>query len=149
MGNPGRKHWEAVKWILRYIRGTTEFGLWFKRDKGFRVEGYSDADYATDLDRRRSITGYLFQVGSNTVSWRSGLQPIVALSTTESEYMALNEAAKEALWLKGFCEDLNYSQSSSVSVIKVHTTDNLADILTKSVPGRTLEKALVFIKVST
>lgn len=188
MGNPGRKHWEAVKWILRYIRGTTDFGLWFKKGEGFRVEGYSDADYATDLDRRRSVTGYLFQVGNNTVSWRSGLQPIVALSTTESEYMALNEAAKEALWLKGFCEDLNYDQGAvkvncdsqsaiflaknggyhertkhihtkfnfirdviangSVSVVKVHTTVNLADILTKSVPGKTLEKALVSIKVS-
>lgn len=108
MGKPGRKHWEAVKWILRYIRGTTEFGLWFKKGEEFRVEGYSDADYTTDLDRRRSVTGYLFQVGGNTVSWRSGLQPIVALSTTESEYMDLNEVAKEALWLKGFCEDLSY-----------------------------------------
>lgn len=187
MGNPSRAHWEAVKWILRYIHGTTSFGLWFKKGQEFIAQGFSDADYGNDLDRRRSVTGYLFQVGTNTISWRSGLQPIVALSSTESEYMALNEAAKEALWIKGLCEDLDYkhgavkincdSQSAiflaknggyhertkhihtkynfiraviadgSVSVVKIHTTLNLADILTKPVPGRTLEKALAFVKV--
>lgn len=187
MGNSGREHWEAVKWILRYVKGTTDYGLWFTKGTEFKVDGYCDADFASDRDRSRSVTGYLFQVGGNTISWRSGLQPIVGLSTTESEYMSLTEGAKEALWLKGVCEDLKYDQGAvkincdsqsaiflaknggyhertkhihrkfnfirdvigdgSVSVVKVHTSLNLADILTKSVPGKTLEKALVLVKV--
>lgn len=53
---------------MRYIRGTTEFKLTFKKGDKFEVKGYCDSDYASDLDRRRSITGYVFQVGGNTVS---------------------------------------------------------------------------------
>lgn len=89
MGNPGRVHWKAVKWILRYIKGTFNYSLIFTKGSDFKVEGFCDADYATDMDRSRSVTCYIFQVGGNTVSWRSGLQPVVALSTTESEYMAI------------------------------------------------------------
>ncbi|CAA7036370.1 unnamed protein product [Microthlaspi erraticum] len=101
MSSPCKDHWMRVKWVLRYIRNTTDFKLTFTKSDKFEVKGYCDSDYAADLDRRRSITGYVFQTGGNTISWRSGLQHIVALSTTEAEYMALVEAAKEALWLKG------------------------------------------------
>ena len=68
MGNPGREHWEAVKWILRYVKGTTDYGLWFTKNTEFKVEGYCDADFASDRDRSRSVTGYLFEVGGNTIS---------------------------------------------------------------------------------
>lgn len=114
---------------LRYVRGTTDFGLWFTRGSEFKVEGYCDADYATDRDRSRSVTGYLFQVGGNTISWRSGIQPIVALSTTESEYMSLNESAKEALWLKGVCEDLEFDQGA----VKINCDSQSAIFLAKKV----------------
>lgn len=110
MSAPSQVHWDAVKWLMRYIRGTTELKLTFKKDDQFEVKGYCDSDYASDLDRRRSITGYVFQVGGNTMSWRSGLQHIVALSTTEAEYMALAEATKEALWLKGITSELGFIQ---------------------------------------
>ena len=60
-----------------------------------------DLDYAADLDRRRSLTGYVFTIGSCAVSWKATLQPIVAMSTTEAEYMAIVEAYKESIWLKG------------------------------------------------
>lgn len=110
MSAPGEEHWNAVKWLMRYIRGTTELSLTFKKEESFEVKGYCDSDYASDLDRRRSISGYLFQVGGNTVSWRSGLQHIVALSTTEAEYMALVEATKEGLWLKGITSEFGFEQ---------------------------------------
>lgn len=110
MSAPGQDHWNAVKWLMRYIRGTTDMSLTFKKGDSFEVKGYCDSDYASDLDRRRSITGYVFQVGGNTVSWRSGLQHIVALSTTEAEYMALVEATKEALWLKGITSEFGIEQ---------------------------------------
>lgn len=187
MGNPGRKHWEAVKWIFRYVKGTLDFGLTFTKNTEFKVVGYTDADYAKDLDHRRSVTVYVFQVGGNTVSWRSGLQHIVALSTTESEYMALTEGFKEALWLKRFVSELGFLQDEAkvfsdsqsaihlaknggfhertkhidtklyfirdvieagdVTLHKIHTSANPADLLTKAVPGNKLEKGLEFLKV--
>ena len=70
----------------------------------------SDSDFGGDLDKRRSTTGYVFKVGGNTVSWKSGLQQVVALSTTEAEYISLVEAIKEGLWLRGLTEELGYQQ---------------------------------------
>ena len=100
MSNPGKEHWRAVQWIFRYLRGTADSYLKFgKTDNG--VVRYIDSDYATDLDRRRSLTGYIFTVGSCAVSWRATLQPVVALSTTEAEYMAIAEASKKLVRLKG------------------------------------------------
>ena len=69
-----------------------------------------DSDYAGDLDRRRSTTGYVFSIHGAPVSWRSMLQATVALSTTEAEYMAIAEGVKEALWLWGFLCDLGIEQ---------------------------------------
>lgn len=112
MSSPNTEHWNAVNWILRYLKGSSNYKLTFKKSDKFEVKGYCDSDYAADLDRRRSITGYAFQVGGNTVSWRSGLQHIVALSTTEAEYMALAEATKEALWLKRITCELGFPQKS-------------------------------------
>uniref|UniRef100_A0A3Q7GHA7 Reverse transcriptase Ty1/copia-type domain-containing protein n=1 Tax=Solanum lycopersicum TaxID=4081 RepID=A0A3Q7GHA7_SOLLC len=65
------------------------------------VTGYSNSDYLGDVDTRRSMTGYVFTLGGSVVSWKAALQPTVTLSTTEAEYMALTEAAKEEIWLKG------------------------------------------------
>ncbi|KAD6795292.1 hypothetical protein E3N88_06188 [Mikania micrantha] len=94
--NPGKNHWEAVKWIFRYLNGTKDVGLIFgqESDADSNVYGYVDADFAKDLDRGRSNTGYIFKVFSGVVSWKSTLQHIVALTTTESEYIALTEAVK-------------------------------------------------------
>ena len=84
--------------------------LTFRKNSTLLVEGYSDSDYATDMDRRRSVTGYAFKFGGTTISWKSCLQSVVALSTTEAEYMAMNEAAKEAMWLKEICNELGFKQ---------------------------------------
>ncbi|GKA64116.1 retrovirus-related pol polyprotein from transposon TNT 1-94 [Tanacetum coccineum] len=92
--------------IFRYLKGTSDVGLIYGGEREYLVAGYSDSDYAADLDARRSLTGYVFTIGSSVVSWKATLQPSVALSTTEAEYMALTEAAKEGIWLKGLIEDL-------------------------------------------
>jgi len=105
MSNPVKEHWKAVQWVFRYLRGTADYCLKFGRtDKG--LIGYVDSDYGADLDRRRSLTGYVFTVGSCAVSWRATLQSVVALSTTEAEYMAVSEACKELIWLKGLYAEL-------------------------------------------
>jgi ATP-binding cassette subfamily B (MDR/TAP) protein 1 len=105
ISNPGKERWRAVQWIFRYLRGTADYCLKFGRtEKG--LVGYVDSDFAGDLDRRRSLTGYVFAVGSCAVSWKAVLQPVVALSTTEAEYMAIAKACKELIWLKGLFAEL-------------------------------------------
>ncbi|KAG8474857.1 hypothetical protein CXB51_031589 [Gossypium anomalum] len=78
----------------------------FERTKD-GVIGYVDADFVGDLDRRRSLTGYVFTIGGCAISWKATLQTTVALSTTEAEYMAITKACKEAIWLKGLFSELN------------------------------------------
>uniref|UniRef100_A0A2N9GFK1 CCHC-type domain-containing protein n=1 Tax=Fagus sylvatica TaxID=28930 RepID=A0A2N9GFK1_FAGSY len=111
MANPGREHWNAVKWIFRYLKGTAEHGILFSRQSGTNsVVGYVDADYACEVDDRRSTTGYVFTLSGGPICWKSTLQSIVAMSTTEAEYMAVAEAAKEVLWLKGLVKELSLNQ---------------------------------------
>nr|GEU51098.1 reverse transcriptase domain-containing protein [Tanacetum cinerariifolium] len=88
--------------------GTTNVGLinGINRDNHMDVTGFVDSDYAKDPDKGKSITGYAFLVQGCVVSWKATLQHVVALSTTEAEYMALMEAVKEAIWLKGLLEEL-------------------------------------------
>ncbi|KAH9670747.1 hypothetical protein KPL70_017094 [Citrus sinensis] len=130
MSNPGKEHWKAVKWILRYLRGTSGHGLIYggqRRDDSLIV-GYVDADYAGDLDRRRSLTGYLFTFNNCTINWKSQLQSVVALSTTEAEYTAAAEAIKEAIWLKGMLKELGVNQRSVV----IHCDSQSAICLSKN-----------------
>ena len=72
--NPSKKHWTAVKHILRYLKGTTGFGLLYSKDDSRCCVGYSDADWAGDIDDRKSTSGYLFQISGAAVSWRSKKQ---------------------------------------------------------------------------
>ncbi|KAF2294751.1 hypothetical protein GH714_016024 [Hevea brasiliensis] len=88
----------AVKWILRYLKGTTDVGLTFDKAKmSDLIVGYVDLDFAGDLDKKRSLTGYLFTLFKSAISWKATLQAIVTLSTIEAEYMALAEAVKKVL----------------------------------------------------
>ncbi|CAA7062683.1 unnamed protein product [Microthlaspi erraticum] len=112
MSSPVKDHWLGVKWVLRYIKGSLKTRLCYKRRSEFKIVSYCDSDYAADPDRRRSITGLVFTLGGNTITWKSGLQRVVALSTTESEYMSLTEAVKEAVWLKGLMKEFGYDQKS-------------------------------------
>ena len=126
--NPGRQHWDAVKWILRYLRGTTGHGIMFGKHEDTSVVGYVDADYAGDMDSRRSTTGYVFTLCGGPICWRSTVQSLVALSTTESEYMAVAEAAKEALWLTGLVKELGIQQGG----VRLHCDSQSAIYLAKN-----------------
>eukprot|EP00253_Pinus_taeda_P027794 PITA_27794 len=106
MNNPGKEHWMAAKWILRYLKGTTDQALCFG-GSNISLQGYVDADMAGDRDNRRSTTGYVFTVGGTVVSWVSKIQSVVALSTTEAEYVAATEASKEMIWLQRFMGELS------------------------------------------
>ena len=99
------EHWSFVKWILRYLRGTTTKALCFT-GSSFSLNGFVDSDLARDVDTRRITIGYVFTVGGTAVSWISRLQKVNALSTTEAEYVAATEASKEMICLQCFLEEL-------------------------------------------
>ncbi|GKD32151.1 retrovirus-related pol polyprotein from transposon TNT 1-94 [Tanacetum coccineum] len=109
MAEPGREHWEAVKRILRYIKGTSNVALCFG-ESDLIVKGYIDSDYAGDLDGSKSTTRYVFTLCGGSVSWVLKLQSVVAMSTTEAEYVAVAQASKEAVWLKMLLEELGHEQ---------------------------------------
>ncbi|GKA92256.1 putative RNA-directed DNA polymerase [Tanacetum coccineum] len=109
LSNPGKKHWEAVKWIFRYLRGTSKLGITFGNGKPMIVS-FTDSDMAGNKDNMKSTSGYLMTFARGTVSWQSRLQKCVALSTTEAEYMATTEACKELLWLKRFLQEFGFKQ---------------------------------------
>ena len=114
---PQWHHWVAAKRVFRYLRGTTKYGLQLGKG-GMQLSAWSDADWAGDVDTRRSTSGYVLQLGGSVVSWSSKRQEIVALSTTESEYIALTRAAQEVLWVGGVLAELGYDPETVPVVVK-------------------------------
>lgn len=105
--NFGNSHWAAVKRIFRYLQGTVDYKLVYMKKGNGRLCGFTDADWASDVDKRRSCTGFIFKLCDGAISWGSKRQPTVALSSTEAEYMALSSAVQEAMWLKQFGQDFD------------------------------------------
>ena len=100
--NPGRVHWEAAKRVVHYLKGTPDWGITFgpgHEDDG--MVGYTDTDGNSNEDRH-AISGYVFMLNGGPISWSVKTQEIIALLTTEAEYVAMTHAAKEVLWLRSF-----------------------------------------------
>ncbi|KAK2977907.1 hypothetical protein RJ640_002957 [Escallonia rubra] len=106
MQNPRTPHLEAARRILRYVKGTLDYGLLYKRCDNFVLSGFTDADWAGDTNDRHSTSGYCFNTGSAAVSWCSKKQNIVVLSSTEAEYVAATMATQECVWLKRLIGDM-------------------------------------------
>ncbi|MCO5556884.1 hypothetical protein L7F22_010438 [Adiantum nelumboides] len=104
MANPGRLHWDAMKSIMRYLKGTKNKCLCYGKGP-LELKGFCDSDMVGDVDTRKSTSGYVFTLARGAVSWCSRLQKIVALSTTEAEYISATEASKEAIWLARLCSE--------------------------------------------
>ncbi|CAF4946395.1 unnamed protein product [Pieris macdunnoughi] len=94
------EHWNAVKRLFRYLQGTKYLQLVYKSNVDEEITGYSDSDWASCTEDRKSCTGYIFNFQGAAISWNSKRQQTVALSTTEAEYMALSAATQEAMWLR-------------------------------------------------
>ena len=115
MSNPGKAHWDALKYLLRYINNTLHTGLCYeKRQNAFDLVGFVDSDFIGDRDSRKSTTAFYFTLGGNCISWKSQLQPLVALSSTEAEYVAMTDAIKEAIWIRGILEEINLLQGEVI-----------------------------------
>lgn len=104
--NPTIVHEKAAKRILKYIKNTINFGIFYLSTKTNELQAYSDADYAGCLETRRSTSGFAFIFADGIISWSSERQQSVSLSTTESEYIAAAQCVKELVWLRKMLIDI-------------------------------------------
>jgi hypothetical protein len=116
MEHPVENHLMAAKRILRYIRGTLELGILYRKGSQAELIAYSDSDYGGDVDDRKSTSGYVFMIGSGAVSWSSRKQPIVTLSTTEAEFIAAAHCVCQGIWLKRILECIGLTQRKCLTV---------------------------------
>lgn len=133
---PGRRHWEAVIHVIRYVKGTMDLGIVYNGKNINTISGmksfdcpvsHFNADWAGDVSTRRSTTGYIFTLAGGALTWKSRLQPTVALSSTEAEYRAITEAGQELLWLRNMMsrfgmEDHNPTVLESDNMGAIHLT---------------------------
>ncbi|XP_019051759.1 PREDICTED: uncharacterized protein LOC109114100 [Nelumbo nucifera] len=106
---PTIEHWNLVKRILRYLKGTIDFALVFHPDTCYTDNGYCDADWAGCLDDRCSVGGYAVFLGSNLISWHSHKQPTIARSSTEAEFCSFPDLIAEIVWLCSLLKELGVS----------------------------------------
>ena len=128
--NPNSKHWGAVQRIFRYLAGTKGLGVLY--GSGGNCKGYSDSDWAGSQDRR-STSGYIYLLNNGAISWASRKQSVVALSSTEAEYMALTLAVKEVLWLKTLFGEIG-APHHAIEILTIYC-DNQGAIALANNPG--------------
>ncbi|RVW32004.1 Retrovirus-related Pol polyprotein from transposon TNT 1-94 [Vitis vinifera] len=109
--DPGFEHWKAAKKVMRYLQGTKDYMLTYKRSEQLEVVGYSDSDYGGCLDSLKSTSGFVFMLANGAISWKSEKQSITASSTMEAEFVACFEASSHALWLRNFISGLGVVDS--------------------------------------
>ncbi|KAL1955685.1 hypothetical protein VTO42DRAFT_8230 [Malbranchea cinnamomea] len=128
--DPTPQCWKALLHVLRYLKGTMDRGVTYtKSDRDFIPYGYSDSDWAGPLNgNRRSTSGYVFCLANGPISWRSAKQTCVATSSNEAEYIAVSEAAKEAVWIRNMLIDLKLMNHVP---IKIYMDNHGAIDLTK------------------
>jgi hypothetical protein len=117
MESPRDSHWKMAKQILRYVAGTLHFGLWYTTSDSNHLFGYTDSDFAGNLDDRKSTSGYVFQLGTNLISWASKKQPIVSISSAEAEYVASTSASCQTVWLRRLLKDIVKNRKGSNSYL--------------------------------
>lgn len=130
MQNPLHSHWKAVKRILRYLNGTLNYGLCLFAASSFSLHGYCDADWESDINDRRSTSGFCWFIGNSPISWSSKKQSVVSRSSTETKYRSLANATSELIWLQSLLQELCVHQSTT----PVLWCDNLSTIALSANP---------------
>ncbi|KAJ9556676.1 hypothetical protein OSB04_011290, partial [Centaurea solstitialis] len=177
MHQPQKEHMEAVMRIIQYLKGTPGRGIVFKRNGHLNVEAFTDADWASNPNGRRSTSGFFTLLGGNLVTWRSKKQKVVSLSSAESEFRGIVKGVTEILWLKKLMKEIGFPirlptrlfcdneaaisisenpvqhdrtkhvevdrhfikekiEDGTVELPYVKSEEQLADILTKAIPGK-------------
>ena len=122
MSSPTTLHVQAAKKVLRYLKGTIDFGIWYKRGGGGELLVYTDSDFAGDVDTRKSTSGYVFLMDNAAVAWLSKKQPIVTLSTTEAEYVAASVCACQAVWFRRMMQELGHEATEGTTILCDNTS---------------------------
>jgi hypothetical protein len=118
--NPSLQHYGALKQILRYLVGMKDLGITYQKSQennktNTLFHRYADAAYANN-DDLKSTTGYIFLSSRGAITWKSKKQTVIALSMMESEYVALSEAGREAVWLRNLYDELGFPQKAAVII---------------------------------
>nr|GEU99660.1 retrovirus-related Pol polyprotein from transposon TNT 1-94 [Tanacetum cinerariifolium] len=116
MEEPTTKHLKIVERILRYIKGTVDYGMFYAISKDFKLVGYSDSEWAGSKDDGRSTSGFLFFLGNNAFTWSSKKQPIVSLSNCKAEYIAATSCVCHAIWLRSMLNELHIEQEDATEI---------------------------------
>ncbi|XP_060667179.1 uncharacterized mitochondrial protein AtMg00810-like [Ziziphus jujuba] len=116
MHEPCEKHLRCAKRILKYVKGTAKYGLWFSSKCSGELMGFSDSDWAGNEDDSKSTSGYVFTLGNGVFSWCSKKQEVVAQSSAEAEYVAAVSAANQAIWIQKILSDLGINVSSPMVI---------------------------------
>ncbi|KAF2324759.1 hypothetical protein GH714_016674 [Hevea brasiliensis] len=116
MQNPSKIHYGATRRVLRYLKGTSSYGLWYSNANNLELCGFSDSDWAGSLDDRKSTYGYVFHLGSGAICWNSKKQPSTALSSSEDEYIVVASVACKEIWLQQIVNDMKQKQEGGTII---------------------------------
>jgi hypothetical protein len=114
---PGKSHWNALLKILSYLQGTKDLCLVLGgTEEKVELRAFSDADWAGDIDKRKSRSGFVVLMNQSPIIWSSKLQSSVALSSTEAEYIALSLTSRDVIWCRALLEELGFAQQSPTTI---------------------------------
>ncbi|GJS18526.1 ribonuclease H-like domain, reverse transcriptase, RNA-dependent DNA polymerase [Tanacetum coccineum] len=116
MQEPREQHMKAIKQVLRYVKGTKDYGITYMHNEGNKIHGYSDSSYGVNTTEGKGTTGIIFYYGESPISWSTQKQATVALSSCESEFIAATAATTQALWLKRLLSKLTHTQEEKVTI---------------------------------
>lgn len=122
MEKPTDVHLQAAKRILRYLKGTADLGIFYRKNGSDELIAYADSDYASDVDDRKSTSGYVFLLGTGAISWSSKKQPVVTLSTTEVEFFAAASCVCQGVWIRRIIGNLGHSQDGCTTIFCDNTS---------------------------
>jgi hypothetical protein len=122
MHQPCEGHWTTTKQVLKYLKGTQSYGIKYSKVSDFHLLGYSDSNFDGDKEHGVSTSGYLMNLGSTTITWRSRKKYVPVDSTIEAEYIATAQATKEIIWLQKNLEDLQEKQMTSMPLFVDNTS---------------------------
>nr|GFD09481.1 ribonuclease H-like domain, reverse transcriptase, RNA-dependent DNA polymerase [Tanacetum cinerariifolium] len=108
---------KAIKKVLRYVKGTKDYGITYKHNGSNKIHGYSDSSYGVNTQKGKGTTDIIFYYGESPISWSTQKQATVALSSCESEFIAATAAATQELWLKRLLSRLKHSDEEKITIL--------------------------------
>lgn len=125
---------DVVKHILRHVKKTTNYGIFFKTRATLTLSAFTDTDYLGCVETRQSTRGYVFNLANGDISWSSKSQSTVSDSTTEAEYKALNDVSKEVVYLRRLLSELGVSPATTALDLASHNEAKYHDLIHASSP---------------